>query len=733
MAEKDEYLAAEDRMAEIRERYTAAKNHVREWRTDARKDFDFYAGKQWEQGDIEILTEQQRVPVTFNRVAILIDAVIGYEVNNRQETRYIPRTQGDAKVSELLTESANYFRDQCDAEFEESDAFRDMCICGMGWTNDRLSDERNPQYDLVRDRVDPLRMLWDPSARKPNLDDARYLIFETSLDKAEAKALVPQWSGEYVAAEWLDEDDTPGQNNPRTSYRGTSHEQASDRDVKVLEYQYCEDKIEHIVVNPMTGQQAVLSDDEWERVSEEEKELFKEFHSTQRKRIWKRCICIGAEHFEVKHPYPNGPTFHCVTGKRDRNSGHWFGLMRSLRDPQMWSNKWLSQIMHLINTSAKPGYDVEKGAIDDIATFEKNASRPGSINKFRDGALSKGAVQRREAVPLPPDLANLMAYANDAMSDVSGVNQELLGMADREQAGVLEYQRKQSAVTLLAPLFDSFRRYRKISGRCWLYFMQNYMTDGRLIRITKDDGSQAHVQFQQGEVPNPSAGQTNQEGEPEPAVLQFFDPNVAEYDVIVDQSSSSPNLKEATWGALQPMLPILQERGGPEEFMLALEYSPIPESFLEKLKQINDKRAQQPPPPDPEMEKMQMQMQMKQAELQMKAQDAERQAQLEMQKAQMQLQIEAKKAEQEMALAAAKAQQEMQLAEQKMRHQLRLEALKAQTQMQVQAQNADIQGAVALKQAEMDNQRADVKTQADIKRMDAVAKAKAKARPKVDA
>jgi hypothetical protein len=90
------------------------------------------------------------------------------------------------------------------------------------------------------------------------------------------------------------------------------------------------------------------------------------------------------------------------------------------------------------------------------------------------------------------------------MSNVSGVNAELLGMADREQAGVLEYQRKQSAVTLLAPLFDSFRRYRKMAGRCWLHFMQNYLTDGRLIRITMDDGGQMNVPFQKGQIPNPA-------------------------------------------------------------------------------------------------------------------------------------------------------------------------------------------------------------------------------------
>jgi hypothetical protein len=170
----------------------------------------------------------------------------------------------------------------------------------------------------------------------------------------------------------------------------------------------------------------------------------------------------------------------------------------------MWSNQVLSQIMHLLNTSAKPGYDVEKGAIDNPQAFEAKAARPGAINVFVDGSLQQGRVQRREAVGLPPDLANLMTYANESMQNVSGVNSELLGMADREQAGVLEYQRKQSAVTLLAPLFDSFRRYRKMAGRCWLYFMQKYLTDGRLIRITKDDGGQMNVPFQKGPVPNPA-------------------------------------------------------------------------------------------------------------------------------------------------------------------------------------------------------------------------------------
>jgi hypothetical protein len=131
----------------------------------------------------------------------------------------------------------------------------------------------------------------------------------------------------------------------------------------------------------------------------------------------------------------------------------------------------------------------------------------------------------------------LMQFAIVSLRDVTGVNVETLGTADRNQPGVLEHQRKQSAMTILAPLFDSLRRYRKAAGRLTLYFIQEYLSDGRLIRIVGDSDAEY--------VPL-----TKKEG-------------FVEYDVVVDQAPTAPNQKEAAFASIIQVLPALQKMGVP--------------------------------------------------------------------------------------------------------------------------------------------------------------------------
>lgn len=655
-----------DREIEIQNRYKSAREHASKWREQARECYEFYSGRHWREEDIAKLNAEGRPPIVFNRAAVLIDAVLGYETNNRMETRYIPRTMGDAGVNELLTGGADYFRDQCDAEYHESDAFRDSMICGMGWTGDRISDETNPEFDLIRERVDPFEMLWDPSAKEPNLADARFLFRKKMFDREEVKVMFPNWDGETGNVDWIGEDEfddaaDPNNSDPRQAYKTGDNESNTKRDIPVIEYQWRDYKMVHLVAPP-DGSKPIEITAEQFKAKKAEIEALGLKHTTKKKAEYRRIFMVAGKTIKEDVVCPHGFTYHCVTGKRDRNKSFWLGVMAALLDPQKWSNKWLSQILHVLNTSAKPGYDVEKSAIEDMSKFQENAAKPGAVNVFTDGALQNGRATYRQPAPMPTGHEKLLEYANKSFHDVSGINLELLGMADREQAGVLEYQRKQSAVTLLAPLFDSLRRYRKMAGRTWLYLMTHYMSDGRLVRITQDDREMS--------IP--------------------FDPkwreeDVARYDVIVDQSATAPNQKEATWAVMQNLLPVIKEMVPPNVMTLLLEYSPMPESLVQKIKKTIQET---PPPPNPEQQKLeiekqklQMQMEAKKAEIGMKMEIAKLDAQIELGKAQQEMEIEKKKAENDLQIQMIKADNEIKLSQYKAAQQAQLAEMQGMQQM----------------------------------------------------
>jgi hypothetical protein len=721
----DELMAMEKRLEEIGARYTAAKEHLASWRTEARTCYDYYANRQWSDADSAVLKEQNRPVIVFNRAGKMIDAVLGHENNNRNEIRYIPRTQGDAAVNEILTEVAKFFLDECDGEDEQSDAFRDMLITGMGWTGTRIDDESNPQGDLVCERVDPLEMLIDPSGKKPNCADIRYMFREKRMALEEVKAAFPDWSGIYSPAEWQnDDDDVTSKSWTKHGYQGTNQDRNTPhRDILVLEYQYREIECEYVVVNPEQSEPIVLDQDTWDDEKDEiEKQGWDYF---KRKDVTtKRAFVIGRDIVHEDQVCPKEFTYHCVTGKRDREKNHWFGLMRLLMDPQQWSNKWLSQILHIVNTQAKGGLIAEESAVD-LPELEASWAKTGSITIVKDGSLgSNPRVIPKELPAFPSGLDKLLEYANESFGDVSGINAELLGMADRDQPGVLEWQRKQSAVTLLAPLFDSLRRYRKQFGRCWLYFIQKYMNDGRLVRIVVDDEEQFAAT--------------------QDIWQKIGDPDTAKYDVVVDQAATAPNQKEATWSVLSELMPILKDAMDPDILLLFLEYSPMPESLLEKLRQLKEQKEQQGPPPDPEMMKAQAQIQAKQQEaqitaqtkqqeMQMRLQESQQEMQIEREKAQMQMQIEMQKAQMQMEIEKMKAGIAMEVAQQKAQQDIQLgqmkmgaQAQQAEQQMAMDAQQGEQEMAQSREQAQFDRQQMQATTQNKIRNDQTLAKAKAK-------
>jgi hypothetical protein len=620
-----------------------ARNHWSKWREEARLSYDFVAGHQWSSEDKSALLDQMRQPVTFNRVAPMIDAVTGAEILNRQEVRYLPREQGDVQVNELITAADEWSRELADTEDEESDAFADVVICGLGWSETRMDYALDPEGRIVDERIDPLEMWATPSgAFQRNLGNARCLIRARYRDKdglpARWRKKIPTTTHGASAVD----DPTSGWTGPKDDYERHDEPDQKDRDnnkrqVWIRHIQWWEEEPAWRIADPNTGQAATVTRQQLKQINE----MFlrngmkpPEAVQIEQRKFYQAVIC-GSVFLEPKTEIEAGAfTFKCITGKRDRNKNTFFGAVRAMIDPQMWGNKFFVQIMHILNTAAKGGLLHEQDAFVNPRKALEDWGKPDAAIELKRGSLSgpKPAVQERTPAVFPAGTEKMMEFALNNLPQTSGINLELLGLVEREQPGVLEMQRKKAGYAILAVFFDSLRRYRKEKGRVRLYFIQNYISDGRLIRIKGKDSTMQYV----------------------PLVKQA---DTATYDVIVDEAAMSPNQKEQTWLMLQGMMPLLSKLNVPPEiWSTIIEYSPLPSSVSGKINQIISKQAEQPPPPDPEMEKIKAQVEADKATMQMKAEQAQQEAVMEQQRQQQELTIEREKAEIEKQKAVAEIQ-----------------------------------------------------------------------------
>ena len=573
----------DDKVLKVRNCHADAKKQQRSWRVEAIESYDFDAGRQWSEVDRSTLESDERPIVTFNRISPYFDAVSGTEINNRQQIKYLARTLDDGRDTEILTAAVKWATDTTNAHDEESDSFRDMLITGMGWIETRMEYDEDPDGKIVMERIDPLEMAWDPRARKRNLQDANWLQRTKWLSKEDIKDRWPDVDLGATSTPWGDETEDkvePHNANLAFLYREQSTDtyDAKSGKYRVVQHLSWDYETVYRTLDPGTGKLVTLSEKKHKLALEMAKEQGFELQSTKtRQKAYKFTFVIGDQIAE-EGPLKCGFNIKCMTGKRDQNTGLWYGLTRMMKDPQRWANKFLAQIMHIVNSNSKGGLLAESGAFLDPKKAEQEWSSTDSITWLKNGGLNK--VKEKGIAAYPQGIDKLLQFAISSIPDATGINLEFMGMQDRTQANVLEQTRKKSAFVILAGFFDSLRLYRKEQGRLLAHFIKEYMNDGRIIRITTAEGEQ-------------------------PIPLRLTSDTI-NYDVVVDQAPDSPNLKEEVWGSLKELIPQMLKAGIPVPPTI-FQYSPLPASVAQEFS--NGMQGKLPPQAEQAMKGMQQQIQ----------------------------------------------------------------------------------------------------------------------------
>lgn len=543
--------------------------HWSSWRKETRECYDIVAGRPWTDAEKAEMEERNRIAVSFNRTLPLVKAVAGAEIAGRLRVDYKPRTLGDSKSNEMLTSGAEWIRDECDAGGEESHAFFDCLVCGLGVTETRLDFEVEADGQVIEERVDPLEIAISRPNGKVGALDTEYIRRRRTFSKRKARERFG-----YVPAGEDDGEDRAGESvdDPRNAYRDDERpDRAGNDDVIVSEYQWYELRAEYLVLHPATGQSVSVDEAQFKVLKDAAKTAQRDFqHARRNKRVYRRAFVAGNRVLEVEDLPIHRFTYSFITGDWDRNMGVWFGLVRGMKDPQKWANRFLSLIIHLMATNAKGGVIVEKGAVEDIEDFEESWAAGDSVTEVAEGMLEK--IKEKPQQKYPSGIDRMMVGSQDAIRDVAGISPEFLGQANRDQPGVLEHQRKQAAYGIMGTYFDSLRRFRKTQGTTLLHMMA-FLPRGTLIRVAMDDWENPRF------VPMEDLA---------------LDLNNQRYDVIVGDAPQGPNQKERTFALILQILPLVKDAMTPEIWLEVLRFSPLPESFVEKVKAAFSKAEESP-------------------------------------------------------------------------------------------------------------------------------------------
>lgn len=469
--------------------------------------------------------------VSFNQVKPYVNAFVGFFIQNRRSAIYVSKVNDDnaRKVqTDYINSYYKYCRENCQADQIETKQDFDLAIGGVGVVDTAISSKdgtpsRLPGGEIIKERVDPLQCGWDPLDESPNLIYSKWAWRAKDYDLPEALELFDADEDDFEYTNTSDDIN----NYKRIPNGGIQDKYAFEysnperTQVKVYFYQWYEIENYYRIENPLLKQfdeilqlalfrafEGVDQNEEDEvfafdptasiltvtkSVRSKVKEIFDVFDIpwnplTEKRKVFYTALVSGDKVLQkFKSISQQGFSLKFKTGDRDYGSGMYTGIVSSMKQPQRYFNKSLTEFMYILASNAKGGVIAQKGAIGNIQEFEAKYARNNSVVEVEDlnGVRDKAKPQMTTGYEF------VMQQSGESFSKVTGINETFFGInASGNETAILQRQRVKQATTLLSPYVDSVTLYMKEDARMMLSYMRmlNDLNEGDSFLVDSDDG-----------------------------------------------------------------------------------------------------------------------------------------------------------------------------------------------------------------------------------------------------
>lgn len=551
--------------------YTYSKNITinQSFWSEADIDHRFKAGDQTLMNDIYgNLPAFRRRQFNFNRIRRITNMITGYQRQHRKSTVCTPIESSDQLTSDQFTKLLYYANNRNNILDTISDAFDGAITCGMNLLSVWMDYRHDPvNGDIAVDNVAYNAYLIDPYFRKMDLSDCNNLWTRKYVSREQARVLLPGRDDEIRNMRGWGNRDSKFQFQPEAYNYGM-------QDLLIYdEFWYRDTRKQKMLVDVTTGETM-----EWRGLDEDLNDFLRLYPSVtvinQEIPTVKLGIVVQGK---VMYHGPNPLNIDCypfvpIWAYYEPNIPYFpwrvQGVVRGLRDAQYLYNRRRVIELDILESQITSGWKFKENALVNPKDVFLQGQGKGLALKAE---AQMSDVEQIQPPQVPPSMIQLSELLGNEMTQISGVNEELLGSATDDKAGILGMLRQGAGLTTLQILFDQLDMSQKLLGSMQMKLMQANWTPGKVQRIL-------------GAEPSP----------------EFYNRAFGKYDAVVEEGLNTATQKQLELAQLLN----LRELGIPVPTNLIIETS----TLQNKQELINAIQAQ---------EQQQQQMQQAQAQIQM--------------------------------------------------------------------------------------------------------------------
>jgi len=559
---------------EISQRFNYAYKYHKDWVETAKEDYAFTLGEQWSEDEKAALEDQKRPALVFNRIRPLINVVAGYHRENSSRLKVSPEGQEDKIFTEVFDRAFLFCDKVGKFTYKQGYQFDDGCACGKGWLEAVLGYDRDPIFGEIRWlHLKPWQIYVDPDSVEYDInEDAGYVFKVCTYTKAKLIELFPKKEKAIKGftvdndtavdnVSVLGEEDDYGNRPGGRSVEGTRiAEPEFDMDMPLTVKEYWRKKmvVKYFIVQDgeaikfetreeaeryaaslqpkssgapqLPGMPPVLQipDRNWKAPKVFDRKV---------PEMWVAIRVCGHILLDAKSPFEPYTTMYPFfrfiadwSPSAETEELKAMGVTRPLKDPQREKNKAKSQYLHILNTSAHSGWKGDENALSEPGWQElkKLGSSPGVVLRQTPG------TKLEQIQPVMPAQGHLLREqsADEEFKQISNINPDLLGIADKTTSGKAIGLRIRQAVTALVRIFHNYRYTKEVMGKFLVGIMPLLFSARKLGKVIGTQYMRIN-QLDEGKLA---------------AYLQMI--KDAKYDLVVAEADNTSSIRSEIFGQL---------------------------------------------------------------------------------------------------------------------------------------------------------------------------------------